>query len=205
MGLLIFLLGLSSADATYPVSAATYLMCCTEHAGNADIDRALLPGGKLSESTHMDRHRGLMHPICQIIPDPPSIFMNTSHPGSRQPPAPSLAPSESTRMPASVKTKPSLQSLTSSEDHTAVSSHADMGSWYLPGYPQVDARQKMPPGSTEVGGKSELPMHFIPASRLRKRKRRSCSDMVWGTMVSAGRAIVSVFKTESGPPLADKL
>jgi hypothetical protein len=140
--------------------------------------------------------------IYQLIPDPPSIFMNTSHPGSRQPPPPSLALSGSTRIPASVKTKPSLQSLTSSEDHTAVSSHTETGSWYLHGYPLAA------PGSKEVGGKSELPMHYIPASRLRKRKRRSCSGMVWSTIVSAGRAIAYVFKTESVesvPSSADKL
>lgn len=110
-------------------------------------------------------------------------------------------------MPASVKTKPSLQSLTYSEDHTAVSSHAETGSWYIHGYPQAESQneKQMAPGSVEVGGKSELPMHYIPASRLRKRKRRSCPDMVWNTIVSAGRAIVSVFKPESVPPLADKL
>jgi hypothetical protein len=58
----IFPLGLPSPDATYPVSATTQLMCRTEHARSADIARALLPDGRLSESAHMDRHRGLMHP-----------------------------------------------------------------------------------------------------------------------------------------------
>ena len=137
--------------------------------------------------------------------------MNTSRQVPRQHPARPRSLSESTHnMQASVKTKRSLQSLTSSEGHTAVSSHADMGSWYISGYPealdQLNAK-KVPPGSIEVGGKSELPMHYIPASRLKKtRKRRTCSDMLWGTIVSAGRAIASVFKTdsvESVPPSAD--
>jgi len=152
-------------------------------------------------------------PYRMIFPDPPSIFMNTSRQIPRHPPAPSLSMSESTHnIPASVKTKRSLQSLTSSEGHTAVTSHAETGSWYINGYPealdQLNAK-KVPPGSIEVGGKSELPMHYIPASRLKKtRKGRSCSDMLWGTIVSAGRAIASVFKTdtvESVPPLTDKL
>jgi hypothetical protein len=60
--------------------------------------------------------------------------------------------------------------------------------------------------SKEVGGKSELPMHYIPPSRLRKtQKRRSCSDMLWGAMVSAGRTFASLFKTEPvepGPSIA---
>jgi hypothetical protein len=101
----------------------------------------------------------------------------------------------------------------SSEGHTAVSSHADMGSWYIDGYPQAGLDQqnekKMAPGSKEVGGKSELPMHYIPASRLKKnKKRRSCSDMLWGTIVSAGRGIACVFETDSVEPVstsADKL
>jgi hypothetical protein len=142
--------------------------------------------------------------ICQIFPDPPSLFMNTS----RQLPDPSPPLSESTHiMPGAVSVKPkrSLQSLTSS-DHTAVSSHAETGSWYLHGYPEaLDPQKKVPPGSIEVGGKSELPMHYIPASKLKKRKRRSCSDMIWGTIVSAGRAIASVFKTDSVEPVPDNL
>jgi hypothetical protein len=213
---LIFLLGLSSPDATYPISAATQLMCHTEHehARSTDIAREPFPDG--TSPAHMDRHpwhNASM--ICQIFPDPPSRFMNTTHQGLCQSPPPPLSLSESTRRPASVKTKRSLQSLTSSEDHTAVSSHADTGSWYLHGYPQAgwnpslaldqQNEKKVGPGGKEVGGKSELPMHYIPASRLRKRKRRSCSDMLWGTMVSAGRAIASVFKTDSVPPPADKL
>ena len=143
---------------------------------------------------------------------------NTTHQGLRQSPAPSLSLSESTRRPVSVHTKRSLslQSLNSSEDHTAVSSHADTSSWYLHGYPQagwdpsqaLGQQKKVGPGSKEVGGKSELPMHYIPASRLKKtRKRRSCSDMLWGTIASAGRAIASVFKTDSVDsvaPSADK-
>jgi hypothetical protein len=99
-----------------------------------------------------------------------------------------------------------LQSLTSSEGHTAVSSHTDTGSWYIHGYPKAGLDQqnekKMAPGSNEVGGKSELPMHYIPASKLRKNKKRSCSDMLWGTIVSAGRGIVCVFETKSVEPVS---
>jgi hypothetical protein len=148
----------------------------------------------------------------QIFPDPPSLYMNTSHRAPRHSPPPSVCLSENTHIQASVRTKPSLQSLMPSEGHTAVSSHADTGSWYIHGYPQAGVDQqnekKMAPGSKEVGGKSELPMHYIPASRLKKKKRRSCSDMLWGTIVSAGRCIASVFETNSAEPVsasADKL
>jgi len=149
----------------------------------------------------------------QIYPDPPSLTMMSRKPSLQtlyHSPPPSLCMSESTRMPTSVKTKPSLQSL-SSEGHTAVSSHADhVGSWYhLPdgqhwqgewnmrlalkrqdGKGMLDVRR-------ETDGKSELPMHYIPAAKLRKtrKQRRSCSDMLWSAMVSAGRAISSMFKT----------
>jgi hypothetical protein len=87
-----------------------------------------------------------------------------------------------------------------------------MGSWYIDGYPQAGLDQenekKMAPGSKEVGGKSELPMHYIPASRLKKKKKRSCSDMLWGTIVSAGRGIACVCARDSVEPVsatADKL
>src|SRR5260370_36486793 len=137
--------------------------------------------------------------------------MNT-HQASRHSPPPSVCLSESTHIPPSVRTRPSLQSLTSSEGHTAVSSHADSGSWYIHGYPQAgfdrQNEKKIAHGSQEAGRKTELPMHYIPASRLRKKKRRSCSDMLWGTMVSVGRGIASVFKRESvepAPASADRL
>ena len=56
IGLLIFLLDLSSPDATYPISAATQLMFHTEHAGSADITREPLPDGTFY--VHMNLHRG---------------------------------------------------------------------------------------------------------------------------------------------------
>jgi hypothetical protein len=143
----------------------------------------------------------------QIFPDPPSLYMNTSHQAPRRPRPSSICISENTHVPASVRTRPSLQSLTSSEDHTVVSSHADIASWYILGYPQAGLDQqnekKMAPGSKEVGGKSELPMHYIPASRLEKnKKRRTCSDMLWGTIVSAGRGIASIFVRDSVEPVS---
>jgi hypothetical protein len=122
--------------------------------------------------------------------------------------------SESTHMPTSVKVKarPSLQSLTDSEGRTAASSHADIGSWYLPNdlrgewnlgltLDRHNEKQMVPVGK-DVKGKPELPMHFIPASRLRKtQKQRSCTDMLWNAMVSAGRAIASCFQTPVGAGL----
>lgn len=152
-------------------------------------------------------------PYRMIFPDPPSLYMDTSHRARRHSPPPSVCLSENTHIQASVRTKPSLQSLVPSEDHTAVSSHADTDSWYIHGYPQAGLDQqngkKIAPGSKEVGGKSELPMHYIPASRLKKnKKRRSCSDIVWGTIVSAGRGIACVFEKDSVEPVSaseDKL
>lgn len=131
--------------------------------------------------------------------------MNSSHRAPRHSPPPSVCLSDNTHIQASVRTNnPSLQSLTSSEGHTAVSSHTDTGSWYIHGYPKgsLDQQNEKKPaaGVTEVGGKSELPMHYIPASRLRKNKKRSCSDMLWGTIVSAGRGIACVFETKSVEP-----
>lgn len=144
----------------------------------------------------------------QIFPDPPSLHMSNEHRAPRHSPPPSVCLSENTHVPASIRTKPSVQSLMSSEGHTAVSSHADTGSWYIHGYPQADVgrqnEKKLAPGTKEVGGKSELPMHYIPASRLKKnKKRRSCSDMLWGTIVSAGRGIASVFETDSVEPVSE--
>jgi len=161
------------------------------------LERQMSPGGTF----HM------------IYPDPPSLAMatrKTSLQTLHHCPPPSPCMSESTRLPTSVKTKPSLQSL-SSEDHTAVSSHAGhVGSWYhLPDGQHWQAEWNMRLAlkrqdekgmldvRKETDGKSELPMHYIPASKLRKtrKQRRSCSDMLWSAMVSAGRAITSVFKT----------
>ncbi|KAI0003095.1 hypothetical protein BJV74DRAFT_815479 [Russula compacta] len=142
-----------------------------------------------------------------IYPDPPSIVMQFSHQSLRQP---SLFLSESTRKPTSVKAKPSLQSLvSSSEGHTAVSSHGGMSSRYL--HDDLKAKwnlglavdlqneKQAAPGGGETDGKSELPMHYLPASKLRKKRKqqRSCSDMLWSAMISAGRAIASVFKTDT--------
>jgi hypothetical protein len=57
----------------------------------------------------------------------------------------------------------------------------------------------MVPVSKDVKGKPELPMHFIPASRLRKtQKERSCTDVLWNAMASAGRAIASFFQRPVG-------
>lgn len=117
--------------------------------------------------------------------------------------------SESTRKPTSIKTKPSLQSLASS-GHTAVSSHVDIGSWYIPDDVRTEwlldryNGKQMTVVGKETKGDSELPMHYIPVSRLKKQKQRSCTDMLWNAMASAGRAIACLFKTdpvESGPDL----
>jgi len=173
----------------------------------------------------LERQTSLGGTYRMIYPDPPSLAMMTRKSSLQtlyHSPPPSLYMSESTHMPTSVKNKPSLQSL-SSEGHTVVSSHAGhVGSWYhLPdsqhwqgewnmrlalkrqdGKGMLDVRR-------ETDGKSELPMHYIPTSKLRKRRRqrRSCSDMLWSAMVSAGRAITSVFKTvpvEPGPDALSK-
>lgn len=118
--------------------------------------------------------------------------------------SPSLGMSENTRKPTSVKAKPSLQSLASSDEQTAVSSHVDIGSWYLPdgdlGLVLDQHGEKMIPGGQESKGKPELPMHYIQPSKLRKtrrtQKQRSCTDMLWNAVVSAGRTIASLFKTD---------
>jgi hypothetical protein len=112
---------------------------------------------------------------------------------------------ESTRKPTSIKTKPSLQSLASS-GHTAVSSHVDIGSWYIPDDLRAEwslgvvldryNEKQMTAVGKETKGNSELPMHYIPVSRLKKQKQRSCTDMLWNVMASAGRAIASLFKTD---------
>jgi hypothetical protein len=147
--------------------------------------------------------------ICQIYPDPPSLLMEASHQTLRHSPPPSLCVSESTRKPTSMKTKPSLQSLTSS-GHTAVSSHVDIGSWYIPDdlrpewsmgvvLDRYNEKQMIPVGK-EMKGNPGLPMHYVPVSKLKKKKKkqtqRSCTDMLWNTMASAGRAIASLFKSD---------
>lgn len=170
-------------------------MCRTKHAGSTVIAREPIPDGTLC--AHMTASWLDTSMFFQIFPDPPSLYMNTPRRAPRHSPPPSVCLSEVTHIQASVRTRPSLQSLTTSDDHTAVSSHEDTGSWYI-----LNPEKKIAPGSQEVGGKSELPMHYIPASRLRKnKKRRSCSDMLWGTIVSAGRCIASVFRTESVEPV----
>jgi len=139
--------------------------------------------------------------ICQIYPDPPSLFIKSSHQTLHHSPPPSLCMSESTRKPTSIKTKPSLQSLASS-GHTAVSSHVDIGSWYIPDDLRTEwlldrcNEKQMTAVGKETKGNSELPMHYIPVSRLKKQKQRSCTDMLWNAMASAGRAIASLFKTD---------
>jgi hypothetical protein len=50
---------LSSPNTTYPISAATQIMCNFEHVGTADIPRGALPDGTLS--VHVDCRRGPMH------------------------------------------------------------------------------------------------------------------------------------------------
>ena len=136
--------------------------------------------------------------------------MKESYQTLRHSPSLSLCMSEGTRVPASVTHRPSVQSLTSS-DHTVVSSHMELGSWYLPDDLQSEWNlgltlgqrndKKTVTGSKDVNREAELPMHYIPASRLRKtRKQRSCSDMLWSAMTFVGRAITSVFKPDPVEP-----
>src|ERR1700761_7645460 len=127
--------------------------------------------------------------------------MKDSYQTIRRCSAPSLCLSESTRLPPSVNTRPSVQSLSSSDDHTVVSSHAGIGSWYLPDDLQAEWElglglqngKKGAFGRKVANGKTDLPMHYIPASKLRKTKRRSCSGMLWNTMTSFGRGIICLF------------
>ena len=131
--------------------------------------------------------------------------MKSSHQTLRHSPPPSLCMSESTRKPTSINARPSLQSLASS-GHTAVSSHVDIGSWYIPDdlrtewnlgivLDRYNEKQMIAVGK-EMKGKPELPMHYIPVSRLKKQKQRSCTDMLWNVIASAGRSIASLFKTD---------
>ncbi|KAI0269138.1 hypothetical protein BC834DRAFT_613816 [Gloeopeniophorella convolvens] len=141
----------------------------------------------------------------QIYPDPPSLVMKDSYQTLRRSSAPSLCLSDSTRLPTSVTTRPSVQSMTSSNEHTAVSSHADIGSWYLPddlqaewelglslGLQNEKTQARKSKGNLQPG----LPMHYIPASRLKNsQKQRSCPGMLWGAMSSFGQALASLFRS----------
>jgi hypothetical protein len=136
--------------------------------------------------------------VFQIYPDPPPLIMKDQT--LRRSSAPSLCLSESTRLPPSVNTRQSLSS--SSDGHTAVS-FGGTGSWYLPDDLQAEwdlglqNDKKAALGSKGANGQTGLPMHYVPASRLRKTtKRRSCSGMLWNAMTSFGRGIVSVFDTK---------
>jgi len=116
----------------------------------------------------------------------------------------SLCLSERTHLPPSVNTRPSVQSLSSSDGDTAVSS--GIGSWYLPDDLQAEWELGLAVGlqnekkaahwSKEANGQADLPMHYVPASRLRKTKRPSCSGMLWGAMTCLGRGIMSLFETK---------
>lgn len=151
--------------------------------------------------SQLESQPSLTRPYRMIYPDPPSIIMQDSYQTLRHSSAPSLCLSESTRLPPSVIARPSVQSLSSSDDHTAVSSHAGIGSWYLPDDLQAEwdlglglQNGKMGfIGSKEANGKTDLPMHYVPASRLRKTKRRTCSGMLWNAMTSFGRGVTSLF------------
>ncbi|KAH9006978.1 hypothetical protein EDB86DRAFT_2869284 [Lactarius hatsudake] len=158
--------------------------------------------------SQLESQTSLARPFRMIYPDPPSLIMKDSYQTLRRCSAPSLCLSDSTRLPPSVNTRPSVQSLTSSDGHTAVSSHAGAtGSWYLPNDLQAEwdlglavglqGEKKPAVGSKEANGQTGLPMHYVPASRLRKTaKRRSCSGMLWSAVSSFGRGIMSLFETK---------
>ncbi|KAH9062855.1 hypothetical protein EDB87DRAFT_1606278 [Lactarius vividus] len=158
--------------------------------------------------SQLESQISLARPFRMIYPDPPSLVMKDSYQTLRRCSAPSLYMSESTRLPPSVNTRPSVQSLTSSSSgHTAVSSHAGTGSWYLPNDLQAEWDLGVALGlqddkkpvvrSKEANGQTGLPMHYVPASRLRKTtKRRSCSGMLWSAVTSFGRGIMSLFETK---------
>ncbi|KAI9466859.1 hypothetical protein BJY52DRAFT_24165 [Lactarius psammicola] len=170
-----------------------------------------IPSGRRPKSyavpSQLESQTSLVRPFRMIYPDPPSLMMKDSYQTLRRCSAPSLCLSENTRLPPSVNTRPSVQSLTSSDDHTAVSSHGGMGSWYLPNDLQAEwdlglaldlqNGKKAAIGGKEANGQTGLPMHYLPASRLRKTsKRRSCSGMLWSAMTYFGRGIVSLFETK---------
>ena len=131
--------------------------------------------------------------------------MKDSYQTLRRCSAPSLCLSESTRLPPSVIARPSVQSLSSSDGHTVVSSHAGIGSWYLPDDLQAEWDLGLGLqngklgfiGSKEANGQTDLPMHYVPASRLRKKtKRRTCSGMLWHAVTSFGRGVTSLFASK---------
>ena len=60
---------LSSPNTTYPIRAATQIMCNSEHVGTANIPRGALPDGTLS--VHVDCRRGPTHAFfVRSIPIP---------------------------------------------------------------------------------------------------------------------------------------
>ncbi|KAH9045565.1 hypothetical protein EDB85DRAFT_1907254 [Lactarius pseudohatsudake] len=150
--------------------------------------------------SQLESQTSLARPFRMIYPDPPSLIMKDSNQTLRRCSAPSLCLSESTRMPPSVNTRPSVQSLTSSDGHTAVSSHAGTGSWQNGTWDSqltLQGEKKPAVGSKEANGQTDLPMHYVPASRLRKTtKRRSCSGMLWSAVTSFGQGIMSLFETK---------
>lgn len=164
-----------------------------------------IPSARRPKSYAVPSQLSPARPYRMIYPDPPSLIMKNSSQTLRRCSAPSLCLSESTRLPPSVNTRPSVQSLTSSsDDHTAVSSHAGTGSWYLPNDLQAEwdlglalglqNEKKAVFGSKEANEQTGLPMHHVPASKLRKTtKQRSCSGMLWSAMTSFGRGIMSLF------------
>ncbi len=201
---------LSSSDPTYTIRATTQVICRPESARISNIASAPISDGEpfLSPPTVRRLWPNYAPVVFQIYPDPPSLIMKDSYQTLRRYSAPSLCLSESTRLPPSVNTRPSVQSLTSSDGHTAVSSHAGTGSWYLPNDLQAEWDlglaldlqnvKKAAIGGKEANGQTGgLPMHYVPASRLRKKsKRRSCSGVLWNTMTSFGRGIMSLFETK---------
>src|ERR1700761_8332773 len=125
--------------------------------------------------------------------------MKDSYQTIRRCSAPSLCLSERHRLPPSINSRPSVQSLSSSDGQTVVSSHAGIGSWYLPDDLQAEwdlglGLQNGKKGTIrckEANGQTDLPMHYVPASRLKKlrkpTKQRSCPGMLWNSMTSFGR------------------
>jgi len=163
------------------------------------ISFARRPMSYAAVPSQLESQISLTRPYRMIYPDPPSLIMKDSYQTLRRCSAPSLCLSENTRLPPSVTARPSVHSLSSSDDHTAVSSHGGIGSWYLPDDLQAEWElglglqngKKGAIGSKEANG---LPMHYVPASRLRKNsKRRSCSGMLWNAVTSFGRGITCLF------------
>jgi hypothetical protein len=189
-------------DPTYTICATTHVFCCPQSTRISTIANPPLSNGELL-SFGPCRLRPVAHyasVVLQIYPDPPSIIMQDSYQTLRHSSAPSLCLSESTRLP-SVIARPSVHSSSSSDDHTAVSSHGGIGSWYLPDDLQAEwdlglglqNGKKGIFGSKEANGQTNLPMHYVPASRLRKTKRRTCSGMLWNAVTSFGRGVVTLF------------